>query len=77
MVRKILMLISADLQVSFFTKGFIQPTPLAASASAQEQAAHAVLVTAYYNSRKSWLLASMVPDCYAILDNLCGAQTPE
>ena len=59
-----------------FTKGVTKPAPLAAGASAQEQAAHAVLLTAY-DSRKSWFLASMGPDCYAILDNLCGAQTPE
>jgi len=60
-----------------FTKGVTKPASLAAGASAQEQAAHAVHLTAYNDSRKSWLLASMGPDCYAILDNLCGAQTPE
>ena len=60
-----------------FTKGVTRHSPLAAGASAQEQDAHGVLVTAYNDSRKSWLLASMGPDCYAILDNLCGAQTPE
>lgn len=59
-----------------FTKGVIQPAPLAAGASAQEQAAHAVLV-ATYDSRKSLFLASMGPHCYAILDNLCAAQIPE
>jgi hypothetical protein len=58
------------------TKGVIQPAPLAAGASAQEKAAHAVLVAAYDN-RKSWFLASTGPDSCAILDNLCGAQTPE
>jgi hypothetical protein len=60
-----------------FTKGVIQPTPLTAGADAQEQAAYAVLVATYYNSRKSWLLVSMGPDFYAVLDNLCGAKTPE
>ena len=60
-----------------FTKRVIRPSPLATDSSAQEQAAHAVLVTTYNDSRKSWILASMGPDCYAFLDNLCGAQTPE
>jgi hypothetical protein len=60
-----------------FTKGVIQPTPLTAGADAQEQAAYAVFVATYYNSRKSWLLASMGPDCCAVLDNLCGTKTPE
>ena len=60
-----------------FTKGVIRPSPLAAGASAQERAAHAVRVTGYNDSRKPWLLASMGPDCYAILDHLCGAHTPE
>jgi len=45
-----------------FTKGVTKPALLAAGASAQEQAAHAIL-TAYNDSRKSWLLASMGPDC--------------
>jgi hypothetical protein len=43
----------------------------------QAQAEHAVLMTAYSESRKSWLLASIGPDCLAIIDNLCGARTPE
>jgi hypothetical protein len=60
-----------------FTKGVVYPKPLAASASVQAQAEHAVLVMAYSESRKSWLLASIGPDCYAITDNLCGARTPE
>ena len=59
-----------------FRKGVNKPAPLAAGISAQEQTAHAVILTGY-DSHKSWLLASMGPDCYAILDNLCGAQTPE
>jgi len=50
-----------------FTKGVTKPATLAAGASTQEQAAYAVLLTAYNDSRKSWLLASMGLDCYAIL----------
>ena len=41
-----------------FTKGVIQPIPLAAGASAQEQDAHTILVAAY-DSRNSLFLASM------------------
>jgi hypothetical protein len=60
-----------------FTKGVVCPKPLATSGNAQTQAEHVVLVTAYSESRKAWLLASIGPDCYAIIDNLCGARTPE
>jgi hypothetical protein len=45
-----------------FTKGVVCPKPVNASATVQMQADHVALETAYSESRKAWLLASIGSD---------------
>jgi len=62
----------------------LTPPPLAEGAAEDVVTAHAVSVAdhatalaRYYICRKRWLIAVMGKDTYAVLDGLCGEQTPE